>query len=111
MSSDSPKKYQFMIYAPDMTEEGAPQRRQSGSDKHAEGAKEVYVLESIKMGGALLSPESIPTADTPKKIVGSVMVYEASSIKEVEETLKKDIFYKSGVVRVSPRIVDGHPHP
>ncbi len=45
-------------------------------------------------------PSPLRPADAPKKIVGSVIVYEASSIEEVEQTLKNDIFYRSGVVRV-----------
>lgn len=36
-----------MMYAPDMTDEGAFQRRQSLSEKHLGGAKNVYVFESI----------------------------------------------------------------
>jgi len=97
MSSDSPKKYQFMVYAPDLTDEGAFQRRLSAREKHLEGVKELRASGTIKFGGALLSPESIVTADAPKKMVGSMIVYEASSIKEVEEILKNDMFYKGAV--------------
>jgi len=50
-----------------------------------------------EFGGALLTPESIATTDAAKKMVGSMMVFEASSIKEVEDAVKSDIYYKSGV--------------
>ncbi len=56
--------------------------------------------EPAELGGALLTPESIATADATKKMVGSMMVYEASSIQDVEETVKNDIYYKNGVVSV-----------
>lgn len=41
-SRDSPKKYQFMVYAPDMTDEGAFQRRLSVREKHLAGAKSQF---------------------------------------------------------------------
>lgn len=56
---------------------------------------------AAELGGALLTPESIATADATKKMVGSMMVYEAANIKEVEDSVKSDIYYTSGVVRAS----------
>ncbi|KLO12330.1 hypothetical protein SCHPADRAFT_915678 [Schizopora paradoxa] len=97
MSSDSPKKFQFMVYAPDMTDEGAFQRRLSVREKHLADAKAKHVTGFVKLGGALLTPESIVTPDASKKMVGSMMIFEAANIKEVENVIKGDIYYTSGV--------------
>ena len=45
-----------------------------------------------------MTPESVlPGAD--KKMVGSLIIFEAETIEEVRETIEKDIYYTSGVVR------------
>jgi len=54
MSSDSPKKYQFMVYAPDMSDEGAFQRRLSVREKHLEGAKQLHSAGSISASLSLV---------------------------------------------------------
>lgn len=51
-----------------------------------------------EMGGPLLSPKSIGAADSEKKMVGSMMVIEASSFDEVRNIIENDIYYTSDVV-------------
>ena len=45
----------------------------------------------------MLSPESITGGE--RKMVGSVMMFEADTLEEVEKIIKNDIYYTSGVVR------------
>lgn len=49
-------------------------------------------------GSALLTPESIASADAAKKMVGSVMVFEMETLEDVKKLIEGDIYYKTGVV-------------
>lgn len=53
-------------------------------------------------GSALLTPESIASADAAKKMVGSVMVFEMETLEDVKKLIEGDIYYKTGVVSLSP---------
>jgi uncharacterized protein len=48
-------------------------------------------------GGAMITPESLePGAE--KKMVGSVVVYEAESVEEVKKIVQRDPYYAANVV-------------
>jgi hypothetical protein len=58
---------------------------------------------TVDLGGVMLTPESIsPTPDSKTESVvtmlGSVMIFEARTLAEVEMTIKEDVYYTSGVV-------------
>jgi hypothetical protein len=55
-------------------------------------------LSGAGAGGAMLSPESIETPTSEKKMVGSVFVIEAENIVAVRKAIEEDIYYTSGVV-------------
>ena len=53
---------------------------------------------STGIGGALISPE---TYDKPeKKLIGSMMIYEAEKLEDVKKVIEDDIYWKSNVVRL-----------
>lgn len=50
----------------------------------------------LGIGGALVSPE---TYDKPeKKLVGSVMIFEAENLETIRKLIEEDIYYKTNVV-------------
>ena len=56
-----------------------------------------------EFGGPLLAQELTDEKGRPK-MIGSLMFFEAESIEEVRKTVESDIYYTSGVVRLtSPR--------
>ncbi|KAJ7512466.1 hypothetical protein B0H11DRAFT_1844252 [Mycena galericulata] len=85
----------FFVYAPDKTDEGAFERRLSVRPKHLENAAKRINDGVIRMGGAVLTPESLTGAD--KKLVGSVLIFEAENIETVRTMIETDIYYTSGV--------------
>ncbi|OCH93470.1 hypothetical protein OBBRIDRAFT_790176 [Obba rivulosa] len=88
--------HKFLVYAPDYTDAEAFQRRLSVRPKHIEGAQKLVADGVIKVGGAMLSPESIqPGAE--KKMIGSTMIYEAESLEAVEKLVKEDPYYVGNV--------------
>ncbi|PCH35759.1 hypothetical protein WOLCODRAFT_156458 [Wolfiporia cocos MD-104 SS10] len=87
--------HKFIVYAPDATDPDAFQRRLSVRPKHVEKAADLHRDGIIKVGGAMLTPESL-TSDE-KKMVGSVLIYEASNIEAVRKIVEEDIYYTSGV--------------
>ena len=59
----------------------------------------------------MLSPESIASPDAEQKMVGSLVVFEGSSVEEVKKLIEDDIYYTSGVVcpaRLSMQILTSH---
>ncbi|KAH8112265.1 hypothetical protein DFH11DRAFT_1511928 [Phellopilus nigrolimitatus] len=97
MSTTAPAAFQFIVYAPDKTDAGAFQRRLSVREKHLENAKTLGSSGVIKMGAALLSPESIASPGAERKMIGSAMVFEAASLDEVKKIIESDIYYTTGV--------------
>ncbi|KAF9497321.1 hypothetical protein BDN71DRAFT_1467774 [Pleurotus eryngii] len=87
----------FFVYAPDKTEDGTFEKRLSVRPEHVEMAKKNIADGIIRVGGFLLTPESIATPDAPKKMIGSTFIVEAASIDEVRKLVEGDIYYKSGV--------------
>jgi hypothetical protein len=59
------------------------------------------------VAGALLTPESVESPNAEKKMVGSVMIFEAKDIAEVKKMVENDIYYTSGVV--SPPFFQSYP--
>ena len=53
-----------------------------------------------EVGGVMLTPESIETATSDKKMTGSLFIMEAESISAVRNVVQNDIYYTSGVVSI-----------
>ncbi|KAI0740635.1 hypothetical protein C8Q76DRAFT_608567 [Earliella scabrosa] len=90
-------RHKFVIYAPDMTDEGAFQRRLSVRPAHLDKAREHISGGTIKVAGAMLTPESIASPTAEKKMIGSVFICEAESLEAVRELVESDVYYTSGV--------------
>ncbi|KAJ8518046.1 hypothetical protein ONZ45_g4849 [Pleurotus djamor] len=95
MSAQTPQR--FFVYAPDKTEEGTYERRLSVRPQHLEMAKENIAKGFIRVGAALLTPESIATPDAEKKLIGSTFICEAETLEDVKKAVEADIYYTSGV--------------
>ncbi|KAJ7484410.1 hypothetical protein FB451DRAFT_1232436 [Mycena latifolia] len=95
MSSAAPGLPRFFVYAPDKTDPGTFERRLSVRPKHLENAAKAINEGVIRVGGALLTPESLTGAD--KKMVGSIMIYEAENIEAVRTMVETDVYYTSQV--------------
>ncbi|KAF7348546.1 YCII domain-containing protein [Mycena venus] len=93
--SSPPALPRFLVYAPDKTDEGAFERRLSVRSKHLENAAKAISDGVIRVGGALLTPESLTGAE--KKMIGSAMIYEAESLEAVKAIVESDIYYTAGV--------------
>ncbi|KAI0707800.1 hypothetical protein C8Q76DRAFT_628579 [Earliella scabrosa] len=85
----------FAVYAPDYTDDEAIQRRLSVREAHlANAAKN----PAMKIGGAMLSPnEALDTPDAPKKMAGSLMIFEAGSYAEVKAMIEADVYWTGNV--------------
>ncbi|KAI0710326.1 hypothetical protein C8T65DRAFT_575463 [Cerioporus squamosus] len=90
-------RHKFIVYAPDMTDAGALQRRLSVRRAHLEKAAEYIEGGMFKVAGAMLSPESIASPTAEKKMVGSIFICEAESLEEVRKVMESDVYYTSGV--------------
>ncbi|KAJ7698586.1 hypothetical protein B0H17DRAFT_1050119 [Mycena rosella] len=93
--STSPALPRFFVHAPDKTDPDAFARRLSVRSKHLEGAKKSIEDGSIRIAGALLTPESLLSEE--KKMVGSMFIFEAENIETVKKIVENDIYYTSGV--------------
>ena len=51
-----------------------------------------------EVGGVTLTPESIESATSAKKMTGSMLVFHAESIDKVKAVIESDIYYTTGVV-------------
>ncbi|KAH9925936.1 uncharacterized protein BXZ73DRAFT_49701 [Epithele typhae] len=96
-SSIASVRHHFIVYAPDMTDEGAFARRLSVRPAHLSAAGEQIKTGVFKLAGAMLTPESIASPTADKKMVGSVFVCEAESLQAVRELMESDVYYTSGV--------------
>ncbi|KAJ7255373.1 hypothetical protein C8J57DRAFT_1346331 [Mycena rebaudengoi] len=94
-TSASPTLHRFFVHAPDKTDAGAFERRLSVRTKHLENAKKAIDSGSVRIAGAVLTPESLLTDD--KKMIGSVFIFEAENIEAVKKIIENDIYYTSGV--------------
>ena len=115
MSSTPRTLHKFVVYAPDKTDEGAFERRLAVRPKHLEGSSKMHeagtlrklshcltvlrvlLISLLELGGAMLTPESVQLGQE-KKMVGSVLIFEAETLDAVKTLVEKDIYYTSGVV-------------
>jgi len=84
----------FVVYAPDKTDEGAVARRLSVRNQHLEVAKERH--EVIKIGGAILTPDSL-VEGAVKNMTGSMLIIEAADLAGATKMIEEDIYYTAGV--------------
>ncbi|KAK7018201.1 YCII domain-containing protein [Favolaschia claudopus] len=96
-TTTTPARHTFFVYAPDKTDEGATERRLAVREQHLANADRDIKNGTIRapVGGALLTPESL-TGDS-KKMIGSMVIYEAETIEEVRRLVEADIYYTAGV--------------
>ncbi|CCM01146.1 uncharacterized protein FIBRA_03194 [Fibroporia radiculosa] len=87
----APGNFTFILYAPDMTNPEAFKSRMDVRAQHLQGAREHHHEGILKIGGAILSP------DAEKKMIGSIIIFEADSIETVRKTVEEDVYYKEGV--------------
>jgi hypothetical protein len=50
------------------------------------------------VGGVMLTPESIESATSDRKMTGSMIVIQAGNIEIVRNLIEADIYYTAGVV-------------
>ncbi|THH18814.1 hypothetical protein EW146_g2228 [Bondarzewia mesenterica] len=96
-SAATPTKHIFVVYAPDKTDEGALQRRLSVRSAHLEGAASMKKEGYLKLGGAMLTPESVESESSEKKMSGSILFFQAEKLDEVRKTVQNDVYYTSDV--------------
>ncbi|KAJ7150939.1 hypothetical protein C8R43DRAFT_887241 [Mycena crocata] len=94
-SAAAPARPRFFVHAPDKTDSDAFTRRLAVRTKHLEAARKAIDSGSIRVAGALLTPESLLSDD--KKMIGSTFIFEADNIEEVKQIIENDIYYTSGV--------------
>jgi len=89
----STQKHLFVVWAPDY--EGAYEQRMKVRPDHLVGARQAEADGILRVGGGMLSPESLTGGE--RKLVGSMLLYEAESIEVVREQVEKDVYYKNPV--------------
>jgi len=87
----------FFVYAPDKTDEGTFQRRLSVRPTHLVRSTGMFETGFIRAAGAMLTPESVETPTSEKKMIGSVLIMEAENMAAVRKAVEEDIYYTSGV--------------
>ncbi|EIN14713.1 hypothetical protein PUNSTDRAFT_130340 [Punctularia strigosozonata HHB-11173 SS5] len=97
MSTQAAVKHHFIVYAPDSTDPEALSRRLSVRPSHLENAKKQKEIGFQKIGGAMLTEDSLTASAADRKFVGSVMIFEASSIDEVKKAIYEDVYYVNNV--------------
>ncbi|KZO91932.1 hypothetical protein CALVIDRAFT_601890 [Calocera viscosa TUFC12733] len=90
----------FFVYAPDFTDEGAPERRNKVRPEHLAAAK---LREGTLLGG--------PMIDESGTMRGSTMFVNADSEEEVRKRVEEDIYYKSGSSGTPQRLPSGGTGP
>ncbi|OCH93472.1 hypothetical protein OBBRIDRAFT_790178 [Obba rivulosa] len=96
-SSTNTTLNKFVVYAPDLTDTGALQRRLSVRPIHLARAKTLHESGLIKVGGALLTPESTSSPTSEKKMVGSMFICEADNLETVKSMIERDVYYQNNV--------------
>ncbi|GJE97298.1 YCII domain-containing protein [Phanerochaete sordida] len=88
--------YFFAVYAPDYTDADAPARRLAVRPQHLANAKvQREKLNIIRLGGALISPDSYQSDE--RKMIGSMGVYQAASLEAMWEIIKSDLYWTGNV--------------
>ncbi|KAJ3810576.1 hypothetical protein EV368DRAFT_52298 [Lentinula lateritia] len=96
-SNSARPNLKFFVYAPDDTEEGTFAKRLSIRNEHLARMKTILAAGTIRVGGVLLSPESLSAPPEGQKMIGSTFICEAESLDEVKKMVEEDIYYKEGV--------------
>ena len=108
----------FLLWAPDYTDADALNRRLAVRPKHFENARPLTksgvmstyeyhptpsprrmsgsYLTTTELGGALIDPPTYNTSE--RKMIGSMIIYEAESMEAVRKIVEEDIYYTGGVV-------------
>ncbi|KAF7428483.1 hypothetical protein PC9H_007707 [Pleurotus ostreatus] len=90
------KHHHFLVYAPDMTDGEATQRRFAVRPKHLEKVAPLIQSSVIKVAGMTITPESIAEG-AEKKPKGSLLIFEAESLEEVKQIIERDIYFTEKV--------------
>ncbi|KAG2125955.1 hypothetical protein DEU56DRAFT_743273 [Suillus clintonianus] len=93
ISSSSTKMHNYMVRAPDHTNEGTLARRMTVQPKHVL----VAITLEVKVAGGLLKPESQDAEPQDRKFAGSALINEAESSKDVRGIVKADLYWREGV--------------
>ncbi|KIM79011.1 hypothetical protein PILCRDRAFT_823877 [Piloderma croceum F 1598] len=96
-TADIPTLHNFILYAPDRTEEGTFEKRLTVRSKHLENISALIGKGVVKVGGVMLTPESIEAATSSPKMTGSVLILQAENIDIVKKIAETDIYYTTGV--------------
>ncbi|KAI0644891.1 hypothetical protein C8Q79DRAFT_912402 [Trametes meyenii] len=95
MTSPSPQKNYFLVYAPD----GPNSHRGPLAEEHMKQNEGAFKSGFIRLGGGLLPPGTKSTdSDALQKLTGSFVIVQAETEEQVWEAFKKDIYYTSGKV-------------
>lgn len=89
--------YPFLVVLPDKTDPDTFARRLSVRGQHLARAETLWSSAYYRVGGALLSDESVGKKPEDRKMVGSAFVCMARSSEEVRKTVEEDVYYTSGV--------------
>lgn len=90
----------FLVVLPDKTDPDTFERRLSVRETHLARAGTHWASAYYRVGGALLSDDSVGKEPGERKMVGSAFVCMARSAGEVRKIVEEDIYYTSGVVSV-----------
>ncbi|KAI0919314.1 hypothetical protein AcV5_002267 [Taiwanofungus camphoratus] len=96
-AAQGPALHKFIVFAPDVSDADGFQRRLAVRPKHLANAAELHKSGVIKVGGAMLSPESISSPSAEKKMVGSALILEADSLETAKKFIETDPYYVEGV--------------
>jgi len=88
-------KYEWLVVVPDAP--GQLATRLEVRPEHFSAIQASIEAGTIKMGGAILHEPSAGTDASSLKFAGSSLVVLADSKQDVIDTLKKDIYARSGV--------------
>ncbi|EMD32919.1 hypothetical protein CERSUDRAFT_57681 [Gelatoporia subvermispora B] len=95
-STSSPTLYKFVVYAPDKKDPETLQHRQSLLKAHLAANADLINSGVFKVGGVLLSDDSVGSPDAKQTMAGSLIILEAENIEAVRDFITKDPFYTSG---------------
>jgi hypothetical protein len=65
--------------------------------KHLNRSAKLHDAGFLRVGGAMLTPGSIETPASEKRMVGSVFIMEAANLAAVRTVIEEDIYYTAGV--------------
>ncbi|EKM53591.1 uncharacterized protein PHACADRAFT_260022 [Phanerochaete carnosa HHB-10118-sp] len=88
-------KQPFILYALDYMDPEAFDRRMAVRPTHLANANALKEQGVMRIGGGLVDPTTYQSGE--KKLIGSLMVFEAESLEAVRKVVEEDIYYKSNV--------------